>query len=101
MNDQTINPAFAIDESPSGRLAGARASFRRFMAAGFPRWPVVMRRKSLRDRSGVAEAKLLAIAGYAEFIAANPEMPATHKDRFLAAIIRGGEELRAAGSKGA
>ncbi len=39
---------------------------------------------------------LTAISNYVQFIAAHPDMPRAHKDRFLGAIIRCCEDLRAA-----
>ena len=39
---------------------------------------------------------LAAISNYAQFIAAHPDMPTSHKDRFLGEIDRCCRELRAA-----
>ncbi len=39
---------------------------------------------------------LAAITNYARFIAAHPDMPASHKDRFLGEIVRCCRELRTA-----
>jgi hypothetical protein len=44
--------------------------------------------------------ELAAISHYAAFIAAHPDMPVDHKDRFLGEIIRCCKDLRTAGSQG-
>jgi hypothetical protein len=55
---------------------------------------------ALRRQSTVASPTpghgLAAISSYAQFIAAHPDMPTSHKDRFLGEIVRCCRELRTA-----
>ncbi len=57
---------------------------------------------ALKHQSTIASPKpdhgLAAISNYVQFIAAHPDMPIAHKDRFLGEIMRCCRELRTASS---
>jgi hypothetical protein len=46
--------------------------------------------------SPTPDHELAAISNYAQFIAAHPDMPTSHKDRFLGEIVRCCRDLRTA-----